>query len=65
MKTLVEEQEMQSTIQTPVRDQRSRELAVRELHMHQEPKTVAAAAKPSADCYENCLDLAALFLPRG
>lgn len=65
MKTVIEEQEIQSTTQAAVRDQKSRELAVRELHVDQKPKTAAAAAKPSPDCYESCLDLSALFLPRG
>jgi hypothetical protein len=65
LKTLVEEQEIQSITQAAVRDQKSREVAVREFHVHQQTKTATAAAKPLADCYESCLDLSALFLPRG
>ncbi|HEY4679254.1 MAG TPA: hypothetical protein VIJ01_18960 [Candidatus Angelobacter sp.] len=65
MKTLVDEQEIQSNPAIE-RDERSR---------HEAPKIgvrqrVAVPATPPAaqsqtDCYESCLDLAAEFLGRG
>lgn len=65
MKTVVQEQEAQSTAQTISREQKSRQQAVSEVRIHPKPQPVTASAQSATDNYESCLDLAALFLPRG
>lgn len=63
MKTLVEEQEVQSS--SPVVSQNMRAPQPRiekQINAEAKPSVVAQA---QVDCYESCLDLAALFLPRG
>lgn len=65
MKTVLEEKEMQSTAQVKPQAQKGREMAVREIRVEQKPKTAPVNAQSSTDCYESCLDISALFLPRG
>jgi hypothetical protein len=65
LKTVVEEQEIQSTVQAISHDQRGRELAAREVRPQQKPKPAPAGAQSSTDFYESCLDLSAQFLARG
>ena len=63
MKTLVDEQEVQSS--SPVAPQKARAPQARmQIQIKAEAKT-PVAAQPQVDCYESCLDLAALFLARG
>jgi len=66
VKTLVAEQEVQSSGAAITQDARPRQ-ATQEVIRSQskaEPKT-PAVAQAQVDCYESCLDLSALFLPRG
>ena len=65
MKTVIEEQETQATGQAVAQEPRKRELAVPSVSVQQAPKPEAISAQPKVDCYESCLDLSALFLPRG
>jgi len=63
VKTLVDEQEVQSS--SPAIPQNARVL---QAHIQSQTKAEAktpVVAQPQADCYESCLDLAALFLARG
>ena len=63
MKTLVDEQEVQSS--SPAIPQKAR---VPQAGIQNQIKVEAktpVVAQPQADCYESCLDLAALFLARG
>jgi len=63
VKTLVDEQEVQSG--SPAIPQKAR---VPEARIQSQAKAEAktpVVAQPQADCYESCLDLAALFLARG
>jgi hypothetical protein len=63
VKTLVDEQEVQSS--SPAIPQNAR---VPQARIQSQPKAEAktpVVAQPQADCYESCLDLAALFLARG
>lgn len=63
MKTLVDEQEVQSS--SPALPQNARvSLARIQSQTKAEAKT-PVVAQPQADCYESCLDIAALFLARG
>ena len=63
MKTLVEEQEVQSS--SPAVPQKARAPQARiQSQIKAEAKT-PVVAQPQADCYESCLDLAAQFLARG
>ncbi len=63
MKTLVDEQEVQAS--RPAIPQKARApQADIQSQIKAEAKT-PVVAKPPADCYESCLDLAALFLARG
>lgn len=63
MKTLVDEQEVQSSPAIG-RDERSQQVAPTVIASQ---KKAVPATHPDAqtDCYESCLDLAALFLGRG
>jgi hypothetical protein len=63
MKTLVDEQEAQSS--SPVIPQNAGAPQTRlQSPIKAEAKT-PVIAQPQEDCYESCLDLAALFLARG
>lgn len=65
MKTL-DEQEVQSSAPAVSRNETVRQAAQKafENKAKAEPKT-PAVADSQADCYESCLDLAALYLGRG
>jgi len=63
LKTVVEEQEVQSTAQVISREQKSR--PVSEVSFHQKPQPQASGAQSKTECFESCLDLAAEFLGRG
>jgi hypothetical protein len=65
LKTVIEEQQTQVTGQAVAREPKKRELAVPSVHVQQAPKPETMSAQPKVDCYESCLDLSALFLPRG
>jgi len=65
LKTVIEEQETQVAGQAVAPEQKKRELAVPSARVQQTPKPAAVSAEPKVDCYGSCLDLAALFLPRG
>ena len=63
MKTLVDEQEVQSS--SPVTPQIARAPQARiQSQIKAEAKT-PVVAQPQVECYESCLELAALFLARG
>lgn len=63
MKTLVDEQEVQSS--SPVIPQNAGAPQARvKIQIKAEAKA-PVVAQPQVDCYESCLDLSALFLPRG
>lgn len=64
MKTLVEEQEMQSSAQ-PITQERSAQTIVRAVSRLPESKPCAIETPSNVDGYESCLDLAAEFLARG
>jgi hypothetical protein len=64
LKTVIEEQGTQAG-QTVAQEPKKRELAVPSVRVQQAPKPENLSAEPKVDCYESCLDLAALFLPRG
>ena len=66
MKTLVDEQEVQSSAPAITQDAKPRQAAQAVVWSQSkaEPKT-PAVVPAQVDCYESCLDLAALFLPRG
>ena len=63
MKTVIEEQETQA--QAVAQEPRKRDLAAPSVRVQQAPKPETMSAQPNVDCYESCLDLSALFLPRG
>jgi len=65
LKTVIEEEVISSTTQVKPQEQKGREAAAREVRFEQKPKPAPARAQSSTDCYESCLDLSALFLPRG
>lgn len=65
MKTVVEEQEVQSVVQPISREQKNRTQAVSEVRVHQKPRPEIADAQSKTECFESCLDISALFLPRG
>ena len=65
MKTVIEEQETQITAKAIPHEQISREQAVRSVRHQQAPSPAPNGAQAKVDCYESCLDLSALFLPRG
>jgi hypothetical protein len=63
VKTLVDEQEVQSS--SPAIPQKAR---VPQAGIQSQTKAEAktpVVTQPQADCYESCLDIAALFLARG
>ena len=65
MKTLVDEQEIQSSPATE-RDERSRQEAPKIIVTQRKAVQATPQAPPSqTDYYESCLDLAAQFLGRG
>jgi len=63
VKTLVDEQEVQSSPEIK-RDERVRQVAP-VVMVSQKKAVPATSADKQTDCYESCLDLAALFLGRG
>jgi len=63
VKTLVEEQEVQSSPEIG-RDERSRQVAPTVI-VSQKKAVSATPPDTQTDCYESCLDLAAQFLGRG
>jgi len=63
VKTLVDEQEVQSSPEIK-RDERVRQVAPAVMVSQKKPVPATSADKQT-DCYESCLDLAALFLGRG
>jgi len=63
VKTLVDEQEVQSS--SPAIPQKARVPQARIQSQTKAEAKTPAIAQPQADCYESCLDLAALFLARG
>jgi hypothetical protein len=63
VKTLVEEQEVQSSSPAIPQNVRAPQAGMQN-QIKVETKT-PVVAQPQADCYESCLDLAALFLGRG
>jgi len=65
LKTVIEEQQTQTAGQAVAQEPRKRELSVPSVRVEQAPKPESISAQPKVDCYESCLDLAALFLPRG
>ena len=64
MKTLVEEQEIQSSTQ-PITQERSAQTIVRAVPRLPESKPRTIETSSNVDGYERCLDLAAEFLARG
>jgi len=66
VKSLVAEQEVQSSSPAVTQDAKPRQAAQEVIRSQSkaEPKT-PAVAPAKVDCYESCLDLAALFLARG
>jgi hypothetical protein len=65
LKTVIEEQETQVTGQAIAREQESRELAVPVVRIQPVARPATTDTQSKVDCYESCLDLSALFLPRG
>lgn len=63
MKTLVDEQEVQSSPEIK-RDERVRQVAPAVI-VSQTKAVPPTPGDAQPDCYESCLDLAALFLGRG
>ena len=63
MKALVEEQEVQSSSPSVPQNAAAAQARIQsQIKAEAKPPIVA---QPQADCYESCLDLAALFLGRG
>jgi len=63
VKTLVDEQEVQSSAPAVSSNERAAQASL--AHKSKAEPKLVAVAQPQVDYYESCLDLSALFLGRG